>query len=73
MLKGGFNKLHVKFKQSVTKISALETDLQAARQECANLGHRVQNAEYEARVAKEDAEMARNVCVLFCVITRPIS
>lgn len=61
MLKGGFNKLHAKFTQSLAKVSALETDLHTVRQECADLGHMVRNAEYEARVAKEDAEAAKNV------------
>ena len=65
VLKGGFNKLHTKLKESVAKVSALEAELAAAHQECANLGRMVQNAEYEARAAKEDTEAARNVCVPF--------
>lgn len=68
MLKGGFNKLHAKFKQSLAKVSALEIDLQATRQECANLGHRIQSAEYEARIAKEDTEAAKNVCARLLVL-----
>lgn len=63
MLKDGFNKLHAKFKHSVGEVAALEAQLQASKNETADLRLRAENAEFQARLARERTEAARNVSI----------
>lgn len=63
MLKEGFNKLHAKYRNSVGEVVTLQAQLQASRDECADLQRRMRDTENQVRMAREETEAARNVSI----------
>jgi hypothetical protein len=62
VLKEGFNELHAKYRNSVGEVAALQAQLQASQNECADLQRRIQDAE-QVRMSREDTEAALNVSI----------